>query len=750
MSKGRIFDPVPVQRKARAAAGPVASPLWEVRPFAEAKVEAAGGEPRDLVGEYVQRRRVAAATEGGGAMGAKPAQLGAHAWPVTQPGQRLEMKSTGKTVQRLGANEDVPSLEDQAALMGVKEADLKDATAVFLGKAVKIAKEAIGADSQYEPLKSALAKVKLKLDPDQVKTKEGYQDFWSELIVNVPSQSSYLIGSLRSSSRRQALLEITASKPLANIPQTQPLLKDHLISAIREIKILDDLLTPQFKGMVGLGMYSVQPTREFEFFGCLLTGSKSLAGAKSALTSILQANATDQEKVLLIKKNPAVTPLVKQEAMTLLSQGIIQAPGGHDQIYTVLQKNANPDQRAKLNEIYSDLEEYGDKAESQVLKKAAGLPKVTDFLKARNDVDIAEFDFQKPALTDKLMSTLFVARLLDPQMAKRYPVEKGIRGEWKNGGTLADDVVFEKSNQESLYEALDDPEEVKEKIRNADSLLKDLVNKSVLAKIKRPQVKVDKSFGHRAYQLKDHISVAVSDEVDIIVHEVGHYLEMNYPDLWYDASLLLHSRHQNSAGLNAQSGEIGEQENVARNQGRYQGEYPATGKYTSKIYETGGATELTSMTMEYLSTPEKARALITKDPFQALLVLRRIQPDDSELREIYQQYENNLPHKDPEERQRLLKRIGQHKELLTEMKLVDAFKIQLAHLETMGLPSLRILEDQMESLPTSQRIINLLKDYPQLMETFETELTEARNYPTYKLNQLFGRMRSSSLSLSAQ
>ncbi|HEX3530513.1 MAG TPA: hypothetical protein VH988_25910 [Thermoanaerobaculia bacterium] len=727
MSRARAFDPVPAQRKAWAAEGPVASPLWEVRPFAEAKVEAAGGEPRDLVGEYVRRRRVAAATEGGGALGVKPAQ-----------------KSTGTMVQRLGANEDVPSLEDQAALMGVKEADLKDATAVFFGKAVKIAKEAIGADSQYEPLKGALAKVTLKLDPDQVKTKEGYQDFWSELAINVPSQSSYLIGWLRSSSRRQTLLEITASKPLANIPQTQPLLKDHLISAIREITTLDTLLTSQFEGMVGLGMYVVQPTREFEFFGCLLTGAKSLAEAKSALNSIIiRTDVTDQAKVLLIKKNAALTPLVKQEAMTLLSQGIIQAPGGHDQLYTVLQKNAKPDQRAKLNEIYSDLEEYGDKAESQVLKKAVGLPKVTDFLKARHDVDIAEFDFQKPALTDKLLSTLFVARLLDPKMAKRYPVEKEIRGEWKNGGTLADDVVFEKSNQESLYEAFDDPEEVKEKLRNADSLLKDLVNKSVLAKIKRPQVKVDKSFDHRAYQLKDHISVAVSDEVDIIVHEVGHYLEMNYPDLWYDASLLLHSRHQNSAGLNAQSGEIGEQENVAQNQGRYQGEYPATGKYTSKIYETGGATELTSMTMEYLSTPEKARALITKDPFQALLVLRRIQPDDSDLQEIYRQYENNLPHKDPEERQRLLKRIRQHKELLTEMKLVDAFKIQLAHLETMGLPSLRILEDQMESLPTSQGITNLLENYPQLMETFETELTEARNYPTYKLNQLLGRMRSS-------
>jgi len=57
----------PVQKTARpAAGGSVASPFLEVRPFAEAKAKVASGEQKDLFEEYVQRRRVAAATEGGG------------------------------------------------------------------------------------------------------------------------------------------------------------------------------------------------------------------------------------------------------------------------------------------------------------------------------------------------------------------------------------------------------------------------------------------------------------------------------------------------------------------------------------------------------------------------------------------------------------------------------------------------------------------------------------------------------------
>ena len=70
MSKASAFDPV--QKKAKGAAeGPVASPLLKVRPFAEAKKEVGSGGKRDLFGEYVQRRAMAAAAAGGGALGSR-------------------------------------------------------------------------------------------------------------------------------------------------------------------------------------------------------------------------------------------------------------------------------------------------------------------------------------------------------------------------------------------------------------------------------------------------------------------------------------------------------------------------------------------------------------------------------------------------------------------------------------------------------------------------------------------------------
>lgn len=727
MSKASAFDPTPAQKSVLPAKGPAAARPFGVRPFAEGRVK--NGVQRDVIEDYVRQRKVAAATEKAGR--------------DTHSGQkRTWQRPQAARIQRLGVNEEVPSIEEQAALLASKDADLENATESFRSRVVRMAKESIEADDKYTELRDVLRSVIPKVSP--VKTEGDYQKFWRELILGTPSRNSHLIGLLRSSSRQRALQEIAADTPISPIPETYSFLEDNLIREIIGDGTLNALLEKQFKGMVGLRMYVVNKDKEMHFFGRLLK-SASPGEEKSALTTIISSSAPQATQMRQIQANEHLIPLVKRNAMALLEEGIISPPGGHDQLYAVLQKNADDEQRSRLEAIYGALEEHRDKAESQVLKKAAGQPRVKEFLKARNDVDIAEFDWQVPALRDALMGTLFVARLLDPKMAKQYPVDAGIRGEWRNGGTLADDVEFTQSEDgDDMYEAIfesQDMEAARRKIRDADAVLKDLVNKSVLSKIVRPQVRVDRSFGHRAFQHKDHISVAIGDGIDIIVHEVGHYIETSFPQLWFEASLLLHSRHQKSGGLNAQSDEIGEQENVPDRKGRYRGEYPATGPYTSKIYETSGATELVAMTMEYLSDPKKALDLIREDPFQALLVLRRIQPDDGELQEIFKKYEKNLPHSDSEERQRLLKRIKTHKDLLTEMSLADYFTSELGRLDTMGLPSLRVLEDQMGALPTGQRIVRLLEDNPDLNSIFETELEEARNYPVYKLNELLRAMQ---------
>ncbi|HEX3529126.1 MAG TPA: hypothetical protein VH988_18875 [Thermoanaerobaculia bacterium] len=60
---------VPVQKKVQPADGQGASPFLKVRPFPEARARVEGGEQRDLLAEYVQRRAVTAAPEAGGALG---------------------------------------------------------------------------------------------------------------------------------------------------------------------------------------------------------------------------------------------------------------------------------------------------------------------------------------------------------------------------------------------------------------------------------------------------------------------------------------------------------------------------------------------------------------------------------------------------------------------------------------------------------------------------------------------------------
>ena len=53
--------------------------------------------------------------------------------------------------------------------------------------------------------------------------------------------------------------------------------------------------------------------------------------------------------------------------------------------------------------------------------------------------------------------------------------------------------------------------------------------------MKAPEVTIMMEEYQRAYQADDGIKIANGESISIIVHEIGHYLENNYGELWVDA-----------------------------------------------------------------------------------------------------------------------------------------------------------------------------------------------------------------------
>jgi len=194
----------------------------------------------------------------------------------------------------------------------------------------------------------------------------------------------------------------------------------------------------------------------------------------------------------------------------------------------------------------------------------------------------------------------------------------------------------------NLYEAA---------LKQADNIIRQIVDPEILQQLNAPKVTIGGERRdlpkYRAHKRGDGIFIASDDQPEIIVHEVGHYLEDNLsPALWNDVAFLREYRHSQSASMfsKRKAGAIpANQEPDEGGQGRYQGEYPATGEYTSKVYEAIGSTEVVSMTMEYLATPDKAKLLMERDPIQALIVLRHLRPHDSEIQTIAHKFEDYLP-----------------------------------------------------------------------------------------------------------
>ncbi|MDQ3979319.1 MAG: hypothetical protein M3314_07205 [Actinomycetota bacterium] len=203
---------------------------------------------------------------------------------------------------------------------------------------------------------------------------------------------------------------------------------------------------------------------------------------------------------------------------------------------------------------------------------------------------------------------------------------------WRNGGFLGDDIVeVTQDNDQNPIAAKDfyrtplDDGTFSRTVWEADKMIRTLVEARVLGLLPRPKIRVHpmKESKFRAFQSGGEVHLAANEPLPIMVHEIGHYLEdKGAIDSWADIQRLLAKRHQQAGGgATTQKGAGG-----MRREGRYAGEYPVTGKYTSKAYESG-STEVMSMTLEYLARPGTFDKMIEKDPVQAAVVLRAVQPD---------------------------------------------------------------------------------------------------------------------------
>jgi hypothetical protein len=107
-------------------------------------------------------------------------------------------------------------------------------------------------------------------------------------------------------------------------------------------------------------------------------------------------------------------------------------------------------------------------------------------------------------------------------------------------------------------------------------------------------------------------------------------------DKWAEVHKLLQKRR----GTETKGGYIspvGFNETLSWDEQRYPGNYPGTGIYTSRYY-TGGFTEVTSRTVEYLSHPTRFKKLIEEDPQQAALILRLLRPKEFAKERSLDQY----------------------------------------------------------------------------------------------------------------
>ena len=203
---------------------------------------------------------------------------------------------------------------------------------------------------------------------------------------------------------------------------------------------------------------------------------------------------------------------------------------------------------------------------------------------------------------------------------------------WKDNGNLTakiEEVAAEATFAEKRTDI--DNGNFSKKVQEADNFFRKLVEAEELKKIPRPTIKVhletaydvdprprNVGGGFGGYQTGTEIHVGQDVFREVLIHEIGHYVENNLPtDKWQDIHLLMRARH----------GEAGGDGKLEAGQGaRYKGAYPVTGGYTSRAYGGEGSTEVMSMTVQYLSQQANIENQLDNDPQQAAVIIRALRP----------------------------------------------------------------------------------------------------------------------------
>ena len=261
-------------------------------------------------------------------------------------------------------------------------------------------------------------------------------------------------------------------------------------------------------------------------------------------------------------------------------------------------------------------------------------------------------DNQRAGFSAALKQMPFVKKLYSGKVQrlaggeyKHFKKEKG-KGLWKGGGSISQNIqeVDDGYDYISKDRREIDNGHFRQKVKEAERIVKQMVEPAVLGQVSPPVIRVHlrnkmtpyRLWGFRAFEDDNGVNVAQDHDVHTIVHEIGHHIEDQLPMLaWSDIQLLLHGRNLDKTKAKYIYPHSYEEQ-------RFSGDYPATGRYTSKYYE-GGSTEVMSMSMEYLSHPTRFRTLIDRDPQQAAIILRVLRPTEFAATAALNAYHNYLP-----------------------------------------------------------------------------------------------------------